>query len=472
MLENVKTEETLLQLSMRAYEAGDYEHAIDLNKKFLRNEPSHAKAWANLGVYLRKIDHLEAAVAAYLKSIHLDQDSAYVWSSLGNVYTDLYKFDKAIAAHQQAINLKATHSAWSNLAVTCREACEFEQALACLEQAQALAPQSEQAKYDWERSYILLYLQQPLKAWPLFEKRFLAGKLNDYSLPMKKWQGESLEGLHLLVIEEQGYGDTLLMSRFLPQLIKLADQVTLVCKPELHGLFSGLDITLCDKASLQKHWSADYYVSMMSLMHIFQVDLINVPEPVPMVVNRASVNKYQWIAERYCYTYKVGIVWSGSTTFAGNKQRALHFNDFLPLLHLPDIQLFSFQKGPREKELAEHALSPVVVELGSGFTNFSDTAAALQQMDCIVMTDSSVAHLAASLGVPVINMLQYKPYWLYGVDGDITPWYSSMTLLRQRKPGQWGYVLDQAVEKMKQLSMDEQQNAGQLKGREVMVGNL
>ena len=67
------------------------------------------------------------------------------------------------------------------------------------------------------------------------------------------------------------------------------------------------------------------------------------------------------------------------------------------------------------------------------------------------MTDSSLAHLASSLGKPVLNLLQYKPYWLYGTDARMNAWYPAMRAIRQQRPGDWSSVFASARETLAAL---------------------
>jgi hypothetical protein len=61
-------------------------------------------------------------------------------------------------------------------------------------------------------------------------------------------------------------------------------------------------------------------------------------------------------------------------------------------------------------------------------------------LDLIIMTDSSVAHLAGSLSKPVWNLLSHATYWLYLQERSDSPWYPSMRLFRQPSPGDWDSV--------------------------------
>ena len=107
----------------------------------------------------------------------------------------------------------------------------------------------------------------------------------------------------------------------------------------------------------------------------------------------------------------------------------------VPNLYVPDAC---------EQELANAGAQELVLELGVHLNDFADTASVLKQLDLVIMTDSSVAHLAGSLGCPVWNLLPYHAYWLYLSKREDCPWYRSMTLIRQTEPGDWDTVFKEA----------------------------
>jgi GR25 family glycosyltransferase involved in LPS biosynthesis len=101
------------------------------------------------------------------------------------------------------------------------------------------------------------------------------------------------------------------------------------------------------------------------------------------------------------------------------------------------VRLYSLQKGPRLSELKENGAEAYIEDIGSRCEDFADTAAAIENLDLVVMTDSSVAHLAGSLGKPVLDILPKVPYWLYTLDQHITPWYPSMRFIPCEQFAQW-----------------------------------
>ena len=180
----------------------------------------------------------------------------------------------------------------------------------------------------------------------------------------------------------------------------------------------------------------------MSLPMLFGTTLASVPPPVPLTIpTEAQEKAARLLGEREPGTLRVGIVWAGRSTFADNAWRATTLAPFLRLAEVPGVRLYSLQKGPQEAEL--DALGPagrLVVPLGPHVEDFADTAALIERLDLVIMTDTAVAHLAGSLGALVWNLVQHVPYWVYGFTGERTPWYPSMRLFRQGPELDWAPV--------------------------------
>ena len=81
----------------------------------------------------------------------------------------------------------------------------------------------------------------------------------------------------------------------------------------------------------------------------------------------------------------------------------------------------------------------------------ADTAALIEACDVIVSVDTAVAHLAAALGKPTWILLPYNADWRWLATGNTSPWYPSVTLLRQSKFGEWDDVMHQLADKLREL---------------------
>ena len=106
---------------------------------------------------------------------------------------------------------------------------------------------------------------------------------------------------------------------------------------------------------------------------------------------------------------------------------------------------FSMQKDHGREQIADLAGRFPIVDLGGELGDLMDAAALMTALDLVVVSDTSLAHLAGALGVPVWVALPYAPDWRWMSDRDDSPWYPSMRLFRQRTPGDWREVLDRVA---------------------------
>jgi hypothetical protein len=134
----------------------------------------------------------------------------------------------------------------------------------------------------------------------------------------------------------------------------------------------------------------------------------------------------------------VGIEWRGG----GNPKltnRSMQLESLAPLLSL-DVRLVALRQNPTPEErrwLDAHG----VVQLDPYMMNFISTAAVIQNLDTVVTIDTSIAHLAGAMGRRTIILLPYAAAWIWMEERADSPWYPSVTLIRQNAPGDWGSCL-------------------------------
>ena len=432
---------------------GHFDHAIAFYKAYLKHSPEDPCIWSNLGACLRAQKKHQAALACYHRALQLEPDNCAALGNLGNVLKDLHRLDDALAVHQRVLAARPEDAqVLINHASALREHRQFNAALAQLDKASTLDPDS--AAISWERGQNLLHLGHYREGFEAYESRWQLADVvaSEFSFP--QWRGEPLGGKRILLHAEQGYGDTLLAARYIRLVRQRGGYIVLQCKSELHRLFSGIG---ADRiiASGQLCGNMDYHCPLMSLMAIFTPETSNIPPPAQLYASPVAKKKFRFLRDRDPAYLKVGIVWSGSVTFKNNHNRSASLERFAALAELTSVRLYSFQKGPRGEDLYANGADAVIENLASDCDDFSDTAAALEHMDVIVMTDSSLAHLAGSLGKPVINLLQYVPYWIYSLEQTRTPWYPSHRLLKQPSPGNWDPVFAEARKLLQRMAIEK-----------------
>lgn len=423
---------------------------IPLVERILATNPRDGGAWSTLGVLMRRAGKLGAAVACHSRGVFYDPGHAGIWSNLGNALSEMARHDEAIAAHRQACELAAGNTqSWYNLGIALRKGGLFADSRAALDRGLALAP--DDVPLLWERAVALLHGGDYVNGLPAYEVRRRLPAYRNRTAPGPQWDGGPLNGRTILLTVEQGFGDVLLTSRYIPLIKALGGRVLFECHPELRLALSGLPVDEFVVAGAE-YPAYDVQCSLMTLPLVMRTTAETVPPPTAAVIPDEARAKAARLLGPRNGGLRVGIVWSGRTTFADNARRATALDRFLRFAEIPGVQLYSLQKGPPESQLAELGTSALIPALGPHLDNFAETAAVIDQLDLVLMTDSSVAHLAGGLGKPVWNLVQYVPYWIYGFEGDRTPWYPSMRLFRQRRDEDWEPAFEAAKQALAALA--------------------
>ncbi len=410
-------------------------------------DPGDGGAWSTLGVLMRRSGKLNEAIACHRRALEHAPENGSIWTNLGNALTEAGRLVEAVAAQEEARRRDPNNlSVLFNSVVGLRQAGRFAEALAMIDRAMAAAPD---LSLRWERALTRLQIGDYVHGFHDYEARRFLSSYNGRTASLPAWDGKALDGRAVFLTSEQGIGDALLMARYLPLVKACGGRVLYEGHAELRRVLSASDI------DEYRNWgspvSGDVEASQMDLPRLFDTTLATIPPPVRLTVPEEARRKAsRLLGAPEPGTVRVGIVWSGRVTFADNARRATSLTPFLRFAEVPGVRLYSLQKGPPEAELAEMGPAQrLVVPLGPHLEDFADTAAMVEQLDLVIMTDSSVAHLAGALGRPVWNLVQYVPYWIYGFTGEWTPWYPSMRLFRQGVDLDWRPVFDRAVEALR-----------------------
>jgi tetratricopeptide (TPR) repeat protein len=434
--------------ALALHRAGKLPEAAEIYRALIAEDPRRVGSWCNLAVVLEQMQRFEAAVAVAKRALERRPDNPSFQTNCANMLVAVDRLDEAIALHEKAVATSPKNpDARRCYGIALTEAGRIEEALAQFDQILAANPKDADTR--WLRSVNLLTLGKLGEAWPEREARWDRGIWQPAQYDAPLWRGEDVAEKTVFIYEDQGFGDSILCSRYIPMVKALGANVILRVRPELQRLFQRLPGVDRISDPGKRPASFDYHLPVMSLPGIFKTELNSIPPAAPLSVPLAPPPEAARLLGLGKNRARIGIVWSGSESLE-NFKRATKLNRFLALAEIPGVQLYSLQKGPRVKELDDNAAHSFVTDLGPHLHDFADTAAALKQLDLVIMTDSSVAHLAGALGKPVWNLLSYRPYWLYMRDRADCPWYPSMRLFRQPKPGDWDSVFREVAEALRQ----------------------
>ena len=427
--------------------------AIRCFRRALATDPASFPALNGLGLALQADGRLDEAEAALRAALRIAPGYAALHLNLGALLCERGQrgdhgrwFADSEEALTRALALQPGNPA-AQVALARLRCCQerYEEAEALLRAALTATPESRNARLLL--AFILISSERYTEGWQHYAWR-KGGPGRLAPLPGPAWDGSDLAGRTLLVVSDEGFGDWLQMSRFLPLAARGGRVAVQVPKPlmRLALLMDGIDVVQSGPDAP----AHDVWCSATDLPELFRVGIEAIPAETPYL-RPAPADAAQW-RERLAGLpgRRVGLVWGGSRTQKADPLRSIPLEGFLPLAGVAGVSFVSLQKDRPASVPAGLALHDWTAELA----DFADTAALVSALDLVVTVDTAVAHLAGALGRPVWMLNRWDgatdPRWLRGRAG--TPWYPSMRIFRQGLPGAWAPVLEAVREALTEFA--------------------
>jgi len=396
-------------------------------------DPGHPGVSNSLGYVLQNLGRHDEALAAFDQAIALKPDYVEALNSKASLLSRADRFDEALAIAERVLTLQPDYvPIHINRAQWLGELHRFDEAFASFERALALDPGNADA--TWNLSFLQLLTGNYEAGWAGREARWKAQARAETSYPdfaEPRWRGEPIAGKRLLVYAEEGLGDAIQFGRYIPMLAARGAKIVLVVGAPLYPLMSALPgIAQCLTKPLAERPSFDMHCGLSSLPLVFGTRLETIP-PADYLPPRPQALVQAW-EERLGPRNKlrIGLVWSGYAAHKNDRNRSIPLRALAPLLAL-DASFVSLQKDPRPDDKAELLAQGRIIDHTQHLTDFTETAALLACLDLVISVDTSVAHLAGTIGVPTWLLLPYTPDFRWLLGRDDSPWYPSMRLFRQ-----------------------------------------
>jgi len=432
-------------LGVVAFQRGQADVAETHIRAALAQKPDDVDALSNLALALKAQGRMEEAVATCRQVLQVAPKHGATHNNLGNLLKALGRVDEALPHYEQAIALNPqapdlTH----NLGIALLEANRLQDALVPLRRAIELAPDNPDYKFDLARC--LLMKGEWEEGWQQYEYRRQMKEFGAISLPhAPEWDGKVDPALTLLVLAEQGLGDTIQFGRFTEQARARVGRLVLVTPPHLKALMHtapGVDAVYGYGEQLPVYGA---YAMLPSLPLLLGTTLESLPAKVPYL-HSTPEHLRRWQAWRETIPGRlIGLNWQGNPKARADVGRSLHLTQLAMLAEVPGVTFVSLQKGAALEQMAElpddFPLVAPPAPFDDGPDAFMDTAALMQVCDLVITTDTAVAHLAGALARPVWVMLKHAPDWRWMTGRTDYPWYPTMRLFRQPAPGEWASVV-------------------------------
>jgi tetratricopeptide (TPR) repeat protein len=431
-------------------ELAQYEEALASYDKAVSLTPDYAEAWSNRGNTLHELEKYEEALASYDKAISLKPDYAEAWSHRGNALLRLKQYEQAVASHDKAISLRPDYAnAFYNRAIAYQELKQYDQAIASYDKAIGLEPNHYDAY--WNKSLTQLLTGDLQGGWTNYEYRWVRKDATEkrYQEIASLKKLDDAKSSAVLVWWEQGYGDVLQFSRYVPLLAERAGQVTFVVPVALETLLRRSLPSVKVISSEEPIGGIDFQVPLMSLPRLFLSELSNIPFTGRYLKTRQSnVDRWREKLNLDHSRINIGIACSGNAENEHDKFRSMDLSFFEPLSKVANLYLI--QKDVRQGDRDFLDRNPDIKFLGDQISTFEDSASIVENMDLIVTVCTSLAHLAGGLEKRTMVLLTWNSDWRWFLDRQDSPWYSSVKLFRQTKPKDWESVMQAAISELKQ----------------------
>ena len=355
---------------------------------------------------------------------------------LDHLAFDLFQeecFEKSALCYERMVKLDSDRAkSYYNLGVVLHDLGHFDHSLICYQKARDLGYDSSKVNLSIGMHFLKLrdfkngfeYVNSKSNgAWRL-GKNFDTNedRLSDIEL----WEGQDPQGKNILVYSEQGFGDNIQFSRYLPELYQLCGDVTFLCydalAPVLRNSHVFDDINVLDSIG-EYVIDLDYRVPLLSIPRLINATF----DDIPLASGYLTETYYKdWglSSDRL----NVAIAWEATKK---DTRRSICPDLIKNLCDNPKINFINIQKD------SEHDIDGMV-RVGDRIQDFTDTVDILSQCDLLVSTDTAMTHVAGALGVPTHLLLHYSADWRWFThDMDYSPWYESVSIFRQKTPQDW-----------------------------------
>ena len=412
--------------------AGQSDPALDSYHRALAVAPDFAAAHNNLGNLLRKLGRPLPATDAYRRAVYLTPADPALRYNLGTALLDLDRATEALALFEQATAADPPHvPGFASAGEALLRLGRRREAEAAFRIALALRPDDQAARMG--AAVCRLAAGDFPAGWPGFEARldnpFIRAGLP--ALPGQRLRPEDLgcvAGKHIVVMAEQGFGDTIQFARYAPLLRARGARVTLLVPPALVRLLEGVADVVLAADRRPARW--DFLCPMMSLPWVFGTT----EETIPAA---ADLDGAAWPFPLPAGGRRLGLAWSGNPGHRLDAERSLPAAALAPLLAVPGWAFHALHREIRPDDLP---LPDAIIGHEAALTDFAATAGLIAGLDLVIAVDTAVAHLAGAMAKPVWLLLAANADWRWQERRADTPWYPTARLYRQDGGG-WPAVI-------------------------------
>jgi len=430
------------------YLKGDYAQAGAIAELYLREHPDDAQALAILSAVYKQADRSALAYILGKRASELRPDRPETWVCHGFAAQSLWRTDEALACYrkslQRAINDNQRALYNNNIASVHLDLGQFSTAEKYVDESLKFDPNDKNTRHN--KGLCLLARREWGEAWKWYSASIGSSQRNEFRYmkgtekgPEPCWDGKPFPGT-LAVYGEQGLGDEVCAASAIPDIIaaqkSAGGRVIIDCDKRLESLFkrsfpeATIHGTRWEKSLDWPEEDRDIGASIacFEVLKHFRTKAEDFPgtaylKPCPDRVK-------QWKALFANGKPTIGVAWTGGTWRNAGSYRKMTLDQWKPIFEAVDANWVSLQYKDASKDIEGTPLKQY--SWGTLTKDYDDTAALVASCDLVIAMQTSVNHLAGSLGVPNWIIIPKTSQWRYGEKYTDLPWYKGTKLYRQQ----------------------------------------
>ncbi len=442
--------EAWINKSIALRKKGDFDNSLKCLSHVEKLNSLDPNLWLNHGLLSIAKGNFSLAINQLNQAVFHNNDCADAWLNMGLAHHQLGELEYAVLAYKKATAISPNREDYlCNLGVAYMDLKEYMLALDCFNRCIEINSNFYAAYFN--KSLVLLLNGNFNEGWILYENRLKNKTYDslDYAHLKIPSNLNDIKEKKILVIKEQGYGDNIQFSRYLPILGELCDVTFLSPHALTSSFLNNQKIKIVE--TVLDPLDFDYRIPLLSLPKIFKTQVNSIPKPNNFIGSKPEKVNY-WHNKLNINKKKlnIGVAISGNPKQSDNNLRSLQAKNIKKWCELAN--LYIIQKDINHEDLSFINKTSNSYYLGNEISDFSDTAAIIENMDLIVSVCTSIIHLAGTLNKNSILICRWAPDWRWMLDRNDSPWYPSIKIIRQTQHNNWTNVIEEIYDELNKFA--------------------
>ena len=390
----------------------EYSKAEKLFKEILLKEPKNINALNNLGICYSKQINFEKAIRIFNECLVIRNNHQQSILNLANCLFQIKNYEESIRNYNKVLELEENHT----IAKIGLSKCYF-------------------ALHDYNKAF---YFYEARKKRQFDKLKIIDDLIKKFNC--KEWFEEKLDDKTILILSEQGIGDNLQFARYIYWLKERFNcNIIFYINKKISYLFKNCPCKIIDNFS--EVGKIDFYQHLLTLPYIYYKIESKFKKCIPFIPvdNKNNLNWKKKLEK--LKKPLIAIQWKGNEKFVDDQQRSIPIKYFSDLIKNRNYSFISLQKDNFSSEIKINNLQAHITDLSEqidlGDKSFFDTVSILNNIDLLISVDTSMTHLASTMQIKTLLLLNSNPDWRWHVELKEKCFYDNLEIIKTNRTNDW-----------------------------------